>query len=187
MPGAEAKRGLLVASQELKMGRNLIARQKMMRVGQEAWSRARWFRAFWGMKETFIDRKSGLFARSGTVAVAVVTCGYWASQIYATYFVSEAQMRCFSWNVAALCLGAFVTFFVIHLLRPWSKAAAILGLCSFAAFVGLIWYDTGPVIIGYSLPVWLVLLISTVFGVAGMALEANRCRHLLRTQSDFEK
>ncbi|HEV2330335.1 MAG TPA: hypothetical protein VGY56_16255 [Verrucomicrobiae bacterium] len=120
----------------------------------------------------------GWCARTGVVTAAAVACGYWASQIYATYFVGEAQMRMSSWIVAALCLGAFLILFVVRVFRPWSKAAAILGLCSFAAFVGLIWYDTGPVLLGYAMPVWAVILISTVFGVAGVALDVERCWRL---------
>ncbi|HUA65067.1 MAG TPA: hypothetical protein VME24_04415 [Alphaproteobacteria bacterium] len=138
------------------------------------------------MKNKLMWKHPDCFIRSGVVAAAALACGYWASQICATYFVSEAEMRTSSWNVAALSLGAFALLFVIHLLRPWSKTAAILGFCSFAAFVALIWYDTSPVIIGYAFSVWLVILISTVSGLVGMALDANRCRHLMRTRRDFE-
>lgn len=138
------------------------------------------------MKNKLICKHPGWFARTGFVTAAAVACGYWVSQIYATYFVSQAEMRMSSWNVAALCLGAFVILFVVHVLGPWSKTAAIFGLCSFAAFAALVWYDTGPVIIGYALRVWLVMLISTVFGAAGLALDAKRCWHLMRTQIDFE-
>ncbi|HEX3627006.1 MAG TPA: hypothetical protein VH280_16475 [Verrucomicrobiae bacterium] len=132
------------------------------------------------MKSKFTSLNPAGFVRPGFVAAAAVACGYWASQILATYYVSEAETGTNpSWTVAAVCFGAFVVLFMLHMLKPWSKTAAIFGLCSLAVFVARMWDESSP-LMSYKLERHLpsaitVILISTLFGVAGMALDTNRC------------
>ncbi|HTV42089.1 MAG TPA: hypothetical protein VMF08_16080 [Candidatus Sulfotelmatobacter sp.] len=143
------------------------------------------------MKTKLIHLKPAWFTRSGIVAAAAIACGYWTSQILATWFVGAAEVGYPSWTLAALCLCAFVVLFLAHLLKPWSKTAAIFGLCSFAAFVGLMWQYTRPVVspeIDRRLPSAMsVVLICTVFGVAGMAFDAARCWRVFRTHDQSKK
>jgi hypothetical protein len=139
-----------------------------------------------GMKNNLLGKHPEWFARTGIVTAAAVATGYWVLQILAAFFVSGAELRLESWNAAALCLGGFVILFVVHLLRPWSKTAAIFGLCSLALLLGLLLYDTKVGLIPYYPSANWVILISTIFGVGGMALDANRCRHLFQRHSDFD-
>ena len=137
------------------------------------------------MKNKLINLNPAWFTRPGIVAAAAIVCGYWTSQILATWYIGDAEAAGQpSWSVAALCFGAFVVLFLAHLLRPWSKTAAIFGLCSLAAFVGLMWYDSSPVVSlemeRYIPSGTSVILISTVFGVAGMAADATRCWRVFR-------
>jgi hypothetical protein len=134
------------------------------------------------MKKNIVEGMLARFPRRGLVAFAAVACIYWIFQIAATYYVSMAQaLRHSSWTVAALYLGGFAVLFVLHLLRPWSRAAAILGLLTLALYTGLIWYYTSAILyITYIPSAKWVIAVCTIMGLSGIALDANRCRRLAR-------
>jgi len=138
------------------------------------------------MKEASVNRNSGFFARSGIVAGAAIVCGYWASQILAAFSLTMPGMEEPTINFRVLFFSVFGALFILHLFKPWSKGAAILGVCSLAIYTALRWYDTVAWLPGirvlskYVPSAETVLLMTTVLGVAGIALDAWRCWHLMR-------
>lgn len=134
------------------------------------------------VKESLRDRIG--FARPRLVTAAAVACAYWVSQVAVTYFVSDAVMsRGDLWHGAALCFGVFGALLVVHLLKPFSRMAAIFGLLAFAVYVILIWHMVIPG--RFHGLIWDThantgMLIATILGVSGVLLDVNRCLHLGR-------
>ena len=115
------------------------------------------------MKNKVVSGPSKMGVVSGIVTAISVAAGFWVLQILATYFV------------CAVCFAGFAVFFVLHLLGPWSKAAALLGLGSFCVFTISMAYlcvhDSGDYIpLARS-----AFIISVVLGLAGIALDIERC------------
>ena len=176
--------------------RQLLLRKKGFVSGKGRRAEQELFTHFEVMKNKLIPLAPASFTRPGIVAAAAVVCGYWLSQILATDFVSAAEMGESSRIVGALSFGLFGILFVLHMIKPLSKAAAILGLCSFGAFTTAMAYQCVPDI-PHSLAsakyfflvtsiIRYVFSVSTVLGLAGVALDTHRCWHMFRTHSDFE-
>lgn len=133
------------------------------------------------MKNKLINMSPARFARSGVVAGAAVACGYWISQILATNFVSGAFMNTSSVIAGALLFVPFAILFVLHLFKPLSKTAAMLGLGSFCVFTAAMAYQCEPGLPHYLSLVRYAFSVSTVLGLAGVVVDANRCRRVFRT------
>lgn len=110
--------------------------------------------------------------KPGGVAASAMMGGYWVAQMLASYFVSGAIMGTSSKMAGALFFGLFAVLFVLHLFKPWSKAAAILGLCSLGAFTVMMAYLSGPGIAARALPVELMILISASLALLGITADA---------------
>lgn len=132
------------------------------------------------MKNKVISKSPDWSATSGIVVAVVGAASFWISEIYAAYFVSGAEMGSASKGAGALCLGLFGALFVAHLFRPWSKAAAILGLVSLAVYAGFVAYQASPclVFIKYLPSFKSALLTATALGVAGIGFDIERCWRL---------
>ena len=117
-------------------------------------------------------------ASAGIVTAISVAVGFWVLQILAMYFVSGAAMRRASVMAGAICFAGFATFFILHLLNPWSKAAALLGLGSFCVFTISVAYLRAPHPGHYTPLTRSALIISAVLGLAGIALDIERCWRL---------
>jgi hypothetical protein len=132
----------------------------------------------------------------GAVAAAAVACGYWVSQILETNLVSSAEMGNSSMIPGALCFGIFGVLFVMHLFKPLSKAAAILGLASFGVFTIAMAYQCLPHIAHYlSVGAYLrsirltsyAFSASTVLGLAGVAMDAAGLWRVFRGHGNGSK
>jgi len=119
-------------------------------------------------------------AKAGIITAISVAAGYWVSQILATYFVSGAGMGRSSVIAGAICFAVFAALFVLHLLNPWSKVAAMLGLGSFCVFTISIAYLCAPGLDRYVPLARTAFFISTALGLAGVALDVERCWRLCR-------
>ena len=110
--------------------------------------------------------------RPGPVVTAAMIIGYWISQMFASYFVSGAVIGISSKTAAALSFGLFAILFVLRSLGPWSRTAAILGLCSFVAFTAMIAGMFSPWFVAYAPSVELMILISAGLTLWGTAVDA---------------
>lgn len=121
---------------------------------------------------------SGGFARPEALGTGAMLGGYWISQMLASYFVVGALIGASSKMAGALCFGLFAVLFVLHSLRPWSRTAAILGLCSFGTFAALTAYMARPWFVAYVPSVELMVLISAGLAIWGIAVDAFHPIHL---------
>jgi hypothetical protein len=124
------------------------------------------------MKDKLAETSPGWSTRPGIIMAATVIGGYWTSQMLASYFVSGAVMGVSSMMTGLLCFVLFAVLFVLHLFKPWSRTAAILGLCSFGAFTAMIAYLSGPGVAAYAPSMELMILISAGLGMLGIAVDA---------------
>ncbi|HUA64406.1 MAG TPA: hypothetical protein VME24_01065 [Alphaproteobacteria bacterium] len=119
---------------------------------------------------------SKIFFRScnkpGGIEAAAIVGGYWISQMLASYFVSSAVMGTASKAAGAVFFGQFAVLFVLRLIGPLSRTAAILGLCSFGAFTATMAYLSGPWFAENIPSVELMILISTVLALLGVTVDA---------------
>ncbi|HTV42088.1 MAG TPA: hypothetical protein VMF08_16075 [Candidatus Sulfotelmatobacter sp.] len=116
--------------------------------------------------------------RPGPVAAPAKISGYWISQMLAVYFVGGAIIGLSSKIAGALFFGLFAVLFVLHLFKPWSKTAAILGLLSFCAFTAMIAGMSSPWFVVHAPSVELMVLVSAGLALWGVAVDALHPTHL---------
>ena len=120
--------------------------------------------------------------KPGTFAAAAMVSGFWASLSLALYFVSQSLMGVKSKVAGLLFLAIFAGFYLLHSFRPFSRLAALLGLCSLAAMavtiIACFKYLEGP----EQLPlpfVVAIILFPAAFGFGGILLDAEKYRRWL--------
>jgi hypothetical protein len=121
--------------------------------------------------EAFNERLDRL-AKPGMGLILAVDCGFWVSQLLALYFFSGFLISGRPDLSGPLSIAVFAFFFVLHFFRPWSKMAAILGLCSLGVLAGYLEYLNSPV---FNPPVPspnLFVLLSVALAFAGLVLDA---------------
>lgn len=130
------------------------------------------------MKNELVSERLGDSAKPDIVRIIAVALGFWVSQSLAWYFFSGSLMKAETSLAGALSVGVFTLFFILHLCRPWSKAAAILGLCSVGVFAGCVEYISSPVFKPGVQLVEIVVLVSVALALAGLLLDVEKCRQL---------
>lgn len=131
-----------------------------------------------GAMKKLLNLSPPWFAGSGIIAAMAMIGGFWISQMLASYFVSGAVMGTASKIAGAVFFGLFTVLFVLHLCRPWSRTAAMLGMGSFGAFTVTMAYLSGDGIAGYAPSVELLILLSAGLALLGIAVDVVRSTQL---------
>lgn len=124
------------------------------------------------------DERSGTPAKPSMAQIIALACAFWISQSLAWYLFSGFLMSGRGGLLGPLSAGVFTVFFILHLFRPWSKAAAILGLCSVGVFTGFIEYVKSPTLVHSFTSAEFAALFSVALAFAGWLLDAGKCWRL---------
>ncbi len=123
---------------------------------------------------TLLFQKLGGLIKPGTLGAVAMICGFWASLVFAIFYVSGAAIGAESKFASLVCFGLFAAFFLLHSIGPWSKWAAVLGFCSFVIIAVFFKYLSSQYHLPSIPPILSIMVLAVALGSVGVLIDAGK-------------